>query len=150
MAGTGDFNKNKVEDAEVYFKPYNALFNTNYNLVINARKGIDTKIFYDILILSGLEKDRLADMFHISLKTIMRYTQANKTLDITASEQALKIVALFKKGVEVFGNLQIFRNWLAKPQYGLGRQIPFELMETSLGIDLITEELSRIEYGATA
>jgi putative toxin-antitoxin system antitoxin component (TIGR02293 family) len=141
---------NLIEDAEVYFRPYNPLFNTNYNLVINARKGMNTKIFYDILVLTGLEKDQLANMFHLSLKTIMRYTQANKNLDITTSEQALKIVALFKKGVDVFGSLAVFRNWLAKPQYGLGRQVPFQLMETSLGIDLITEELMRIEYGATA
>jgi putative toxin-antitoxin system antitoxin component (TIGR02293 family) len=141
---------NLIEDAEVYFRPYNPLFNTNYNLVINARKGMNTKIFYDILVLTGLEKDQLANMFHLSLKTIMRYTQANKNLDITTSEQALKIVALFKKGVDVFGSLAVFRNWLAKPQYGLGRQVPFQLMETSLGIDLISEELVRIEYGATA
>jgi putative toxin-antitoxin system antitoxin component (TIGR02293 family) len=150
MAGTGDFKNNLVEDAEVYYRAYNPMFNTNYNLVINARKGVDTKIFYDILVLSGLEKDRLANMFHLSLKTIMRYSQSNKNLDMTTSEQALKIVALFKKGNDVFGSLQIFRNWLAKPQFGLGRQVPFQLMETSLGIDLISDELSRIEYGATA
>jgi putative toxin-antitoxin system antitoxin component (TIGR02293 family) len=150
MTGTGDFKNNLVEDAEVYFRPYNTMFNTNYNLVVSARKGVDTKIFYDILVMSGLEKDRLANMFHLSLKTIMRYSQANKNLDITTSEQALKIMALFKKGNDIFGNLAGFRNWLAKPQYGLGRQIPFQLMETSLGIDLISEELSRIEYGATA
>jgi putative toxin-antitoxin system antitoxin component (TIGR02293 family) len=150
MAGTGDFKNNLVEDAEVYYRAYNPMFNTNYNLVINARKGVDTKIFYDILVLSGLEKDRLANMFHLSLKTIMRYSQSNKNLDMTTSEQALKIVALFKKGNDVFGSLQIFRNWLAKPQFGLGRQVPFQLMESSLGIDLISDELSRIEYGATA
>lgn len=147
MTGTGDFKNNVVED---YFLPYNSLYKSDYSLVVNARKGVGTQIFYDILVLSGLEKDRLANMFHLSLKTIMRYAQANKNLDITTSEQALKIMALFKKGTELFGDLQIFRNWLAKPQYGLGRQIPFELMETSLGIDLISEELSRIEYGATA
>jgi putative toxin-antitoxin system antitoxin component (TIGR02293 family) len=150
MIKKGSVQNNLIEDAEVYFRPYNPLFNTNYNLVINARKGMNTKIFYDILVLTGLEKDQLANMFHLSLKTIMRYTQANKNLDITTSEQALKIVALFKKGVDVFGSLAVFRNWLAKPQYGLGRQVPFQLMETSLGIDLITEELMRIEYGATA
>lgn len=150
MTGTGDFQNNMMEDAEVLFRPYNSLYNTNYNLLINARKGLNTKIFYDILVLSGLEKDRLANIFHISLKTIMRYTQSNKVLDNTTSEQALKIMALFKKGLDVFGDLQGFRNWLSKPQYGLGRQVPYQLMETSLGIDLITEELLRIEYGATA
>lgn len=143
-------SKNVVKDAELYFQPYNPYFSSNYNMVISARKGLHTKIFYDILVLSGLEKIQLADIFHISLKTITRYTQSNKVLDMTTSEQALKIMALLKKGLEIFGDLEVLRNWLSKPQFGLGMQTPFQLMETSLGIDLISEELMRIEYGATA
>jgi putative toxin-antitoxin system antitoxin component (TIGR02293 family) len=139
-----------LNEPEAYYGSYRPMVKNSYNLLINARRGVDTKIFYDIVLLSGLEKDRLAAMFHLSLKTIMRYTQANKPLDTPTGEQALKIMALFQKGTEIFGDLRALRSWLAKPQYGLGQQIPFELMESSLGIDLVSEELSRIEYGATA
>ena len=57
---------------------------------------------------------------------------------------------LFKKGNEIFGELEAFRRWIMKPAYGLGWEVPSELMETSGGIELIMEELYRIEFGATA
>jgi putative toxin-antitoxin system antitoxin component (TIGR02293 family) len=144
------FESNVLNDAEVVYQRYNPSIQDKYNIVLNARNGLSTKAFYDIVMLTGIKKEELAEIFNTTMKTIMRYTQADKTMDITNSEQALKIIALFKQGNELFGDIQSFRNWLAKPQYGLGRQIPFQLMHTSLGIDLISEELSRIEYGANA
>ncbi len=144
------FENNILNEPEMVFKRYNPQMQDKFNIILNARNGLNTKAFYDIVMLTGIKKEELADIFHTTMKTIMRYTQANKNLDITTSEQALKIIALFKQGNELFGNLQSFRNWLAKPQYGLGQLIPFQLLETSSGIDLVSEELSRIEYGATA
>jgi putative toxin-antitoxin system antitoxin component (TIGR02293 family) len=144
-------NNNLIaSEPEMLYQRYSPQMQDKYNIVLNARNGLSTKAFYDIVMLTGIKKEELAEIFHTTMKTILRYTQANKNLDITTSEQALKIIALFKQGNALFGNLQSFRNWLSKPQFGLGRQIPFQLLETSTGIDLIAEELTRIEYGATA
>ncbi len=144
------FENYMLNEPEMVYNRYDSQMQDKFNIVLNARNGLSTKAFYDIVMLTGIKKEELAEIFHTTMKTIMRYTQTNKNLDITSSEQALKIISLFKQGNELFGDLQLFRNWLAKPQYGLGRQIPFQLLETSSGIDLISEELSRIEYGATA
>lgn len=144
------FEANILNEPEMVYQRYNPSIQDKYNIVLNARNGLSTKAFYDIVMLTGIKKEELAEIFHTTMKTIMRYTQSEKNLDITASEQALKIIALFKQGNELFGDIQSFRNWLAKPQYGLGRLIPFQLLQTSSGIDLISDELSRIEYGATA
>jgi putative toxin-antitoxin system antitoxin component (TIGR02293 family) len=144
------FENNLLSEPEMVYHRYNPQMQDKFNIVLNARNGLSTKAFYDIVMLTGIKKEELAEIFHTTMKTIMRYTQANKNLDITTSEQALKIIALFKQGNELFGNLQSFRNWLSKPQFGLGKQIPMLLLETITGIDLISEELSRIEYGATA
>jgi putative toxin-antitoxin system antitoxin component (TIGR02293 family) len=144
------FELNILNEPEMVYQRYNPSIQDKYNIVLSARNGLSTKAFYDIVMLTGIKKEELAEIFHTTMKTIMRYTQSEKNLDIIASEQALKIIALFKQGTELFGDIQSFRNWLVKPQYGLGRQIPFQLLQTSSGIDLISDELSRIEYGATA
>ena len=141
---------NILSEPEAVFIKYQPQMQDKFNIVLTARNGLSTKAFYDIVMLTGIKKEELAEIFHTTMKTIMRYTQANKNLDITTSEQALKIIALFKQGNALFGDIQSFRIWLTKPQYGLGWQIPLQLLETSSGIDLISEELSRIEYGATA
>ena len=57
---------------------------------------------------------------------------------------------MFRKGIRVFGNKESFIRWINKPAYGIGEIVPFEIINTSTGIDLIEDELSRIEFGATA
>ena len=84
------------------------------------------------------------------LKTINRYKQEKKKLNPRNSELILKLLALYSKGIEVFGKLESFNNWLMKPAFGIGNKTPFSLMNTSTGIDLIFEELIRIEYGDLA
>ena len=65
-------------------------------------------------------------------------------------EQVLKLLALARRGEDVFGSLPAFRRWLSKPAYGLGGQPPLALLQTSGGIDLVAEEVGRIAYGDLA
>jgi putative toxin-antitoxin system antitoxin component (TIGR02293 family) len=138
------------EEAAIYAK-YAPQIKGNISIVLNARKGLSANVLYDIILLTGFKKEQIATLFNTSAKTITRYTQEEgKNLDIVSSEHALKLIALFKKGTEIFGELEAFRRWIMKPAYGLGWEVPAELMETSGGIELIMEELYRIEFGATA
>lgn len=139
----------EVQEEAIYAK-YAPQIRGNISIVLNARKGLNASILYDIILLTGFKKEQIATLFNTSAKTITRYTQEGKNLDVVNSEHALKLIALFKKGNEIFGELEAFRRWIMKPAYGLGWEVPAELMETSGGIELIMEELYRIEFGATA
>jgi uncharacterized protein (DUF2384 family) len=66
------------------------------------------------------------------------------------SELILKLILLYKKGIEIFGNTESFNNWVSKPSFGLGSIVPYSLLNTTTGIDLIFEELVRIEFGDLA
>ncbi|MEM9829776.1 MAG: antitoxin Xre/MbcA/ParS toxin-binding domain-containing protein [Bacteroidota bacterium] len=133
------------------FSKYESTIKDDYAIVLNSLKGVKANVFFDLVSIAGLKKQQLADeIFRISLKTITRYQKDKKRLDPRNSELALKLIVLYKKGVEIFGETESFNRWLNKPSFGLGNQIPFQLMNTSTGIDLILEELVRIEYGATA
>jgi putative toxin-antitoxin system antitoxin component (TIGR02293 family) len=66
------------------------------------------------------------------------------------AEEVMDIVALFEKGTEVFGSEERFRLWMKQPAYGLGEQIPLDLLQKADGIELILDELIRIEYGDLA
>lgn len=119
-------------------------------LVLLALKGVPAKLFFDIADLTGYRREQLAEIFDTSLKTFQRYEREQKKLNPQDSEKVLKITALFQKGEQVFSSVDAFRRWMDKPAYGLGYQIPFELLHTSGGIDLIMDELIRIEYGDLA
>lgn len=119
-------------------------------LVLSALEGIPAARFFEIAEITGYKREQLAEVFDTSLKTFQRYEREQKKLNPQDSEKVLKIVALFQTGESVFGSAAAFRRWMDKPAYGLGNQIPFALLHTSGGIDLIMDELMRIEYGDLA
>jgi len=120
-------------------------------IVQSSLTGVGSSRFFDLADSTGLNREWLATHFlGLSLKTLQRYAQEKKTLSPRDSEAVLKIEALYKKGIEVFGNRDEFNSWLMEPAFGIGGQVPLELLSMSTGIDLIMDELYRIEFGATA
>jgi putative toxin-antitoxin system antitoxin component (TIGR02293 family) len=119
-------------------------------LVYNARSGMMPQIFNDLFEITGFNKEELSDYFNTSWKTISRYLVANKPLDAVISEHALRMISIYQKGFEIFEDLEVFRNWLDKENYGTAGIKPKELLKTPGGLQLVKEELFRIEFGATA
>lgn len=120
------------------------------SLVFSALKGVPAARFFEIADLTGYKREQLAEVFDTSLKTFQRYEREQKKLNPQDSEKVLKIMALFQAGKSVFGTADAFRRWMDKPAYGLGHQVPFDLLHTSGGIDLVLDEVLRIEYGDLA
>lgn len=118
-----------------------------FALVMQARTGVPAKTAFAVATLLQISPEELADLLHLTSKTLRTYRDANKRLAPAASEQVLKLLALAQQGGEVFGNAAAFRRWLGKPAYGLDNQLPLGLLQTSGGIDLVADEVSRIAYG---
>lgn len=142
-------HKNTLMVSDVAVK-YNAAESNSFNLVNQAQEGISVNAFFDLIEVSGLSNEELANLLDVSFKTIQRYQKEEKKLNALNSEQLLKMITLYQKAEEVFGEISSFNRWLRKPAHGLGGQHPLKLMQTPGGIDLIYDELMRIEYGALA
>jgi len=52
-------------------------------------------------------------------------------------------------GKEIFGSKKEFFKWLKTKNFALNNQKPIDLLDTYSGLNLIFEELKRIEFGAT-
>lgn len=142
--------KTKNQTHTSIFSRYESSIKDLFTIVVAARKGVNANAFFDVVSVSGIDRNKLADLMNVSLKTLLRYRQQNKKLNATKSERVLKLIALYKKGEEIFGSASEFHKWMEEPSYGLGNMVPFDLMHTSGGIDLINEELKRIEFGDLA
>jgi uncharacterized protein (DUF2384 family) len=57
---------------------------------------------------------------------------------------------LFKKGVEVFADTDNFIKWLSSDNISLGGVKPMIMLDTSFGVNMIKDELVRIEHGILA
>lgn len=62
------------------------------------------------------------------------------------SERIYELARLFGLGYEVFDSKEDFKKWLMTPSKTLGNKIPFELLDSSFGFEMVENEIIRIQY----
>ena len=139
--------ENKDKNIETILYKYTKFTDDKIGIVADASTGVYANAVYDLTKVSNYKKDFFAGILNISSKTLDRYGKSKKRLSPLNSEQVIKLFYLYKKGLDVFGSIESFNKWMERSSYGLSGYIPLKLLSTLSGIDLITEELSKIEYG---
>ncbi len=109
-------------------------------------RGVSYSVLTDFMKLSSLHIDVLADILHITSRTLRRQTD-KKLLSIPISEKLVELIRLYKWGHEVFGDTQIFNEWMHRRIRSLGYRVPIEIIDTSIGVEIVYNELSRLTYG---
>jgi putative toxin-antitoxin system antitoxin component (TIGR02293 family) len=87
----------------------------------------------------------IAPLLSINERTIQRYS-AQKVFGRAVSERIIRIALVVAKGEEVFGE-DPFRVWLKETNKALGGKTPLSLLASDFGIDMVLDELNRIEHG---
>lgn len=113
------------------------------------RKGLSRKSLDYLMKNTGISALEMSDILHITDRTLRRYTE-DTVLNPEQSERALEIARLYTRGIEVFESLESFKEWMGSSVMALGNKKPKEFLDTSLGIEILTEELGRIEHGIFA
>ncbi len=116
------------------------------SLVAIARKGVKSELFYDLATIIKMPEKNLAQIIHMSPRTVSNYREGKKSLDPVQSEHLLKLAALFEQGEELFGNVDEFNYWLRKPFWN-AREKPIDWLVTPGGVGLVMDELTRMAYG---
>lgn len=131
-------------------KKYRKLFLDDNSIITNAQQGVEISAVADFALLSGKSQKEIAELIHTTAKTFQNYSTGLKRLPTLQSELLLKLYALYDKGLGIFDGVASFNDWLHSPAFGLYNQIPEILLTTSTGINLVMDELIRIEYGDLA
>jgi putative toxin-antitoxin system antitoxin component (TIGR02293 family) len=116
-----------------------------FAIVFSARKGIKPKVFYDFADSIKMSEKNLAILLNLSSRTISNYKEQQKPLEPAQSEHLLKLIALFGKGEEIFGNVNEFNYWLQKSFWN-AKERPIDWLITPGGVDLIMDELDRLAH----
>ena len=119
--------------------------NASFNYMELIRSGIKSSSIASFLKHSNLSQKQLSKIIHLSERTLQR-NSPEKLLDLGASEKLIELCRLFHKGITVFNNKEKLLLWINRPN-PLNNQTPLELMETSLGMDIVLDELIKIEQG---
>ena len=138
------------EPMEVYYPTYTMIAYDKNNVLENL--AINSKILFNKVIeISGLTIKALAEnIFEITPKTFIKYKNNTTKIPSRIAELAIELNTLYLQGNLVFGNSNVFNDWLEKENAFFNNKKPSTFLNTSTGIHLIFEELKRLEFGATA
>ena len=109
-----------------------------------TREAVD--LLADVLDLSIGE---LTKYLHVSERTLQRY-KPEQELSAELSDRLVQLAKVYAKAVDVFEDEQIAVKWLKQPNRALGDTVPMEYLDNSSGIEIILDELIRIEHGVFA
>lgn len=119
-------------------------------LVSMVRQGVDYALFEKFSAQTPFSMAEWADYLHLSERTIQRYKKEQSAFEPSQSERILEIILLFKQGEQVFGKKEKFYTWLNAESVALGHIKPKDLLDSSFGINLLKDELIKIEHGILA
>ncbi len=119
-------------------------------LIHKIRAGVSFAIFEHIVRLSPFTSQDWSAFLHLSERSMQRYKKDQKNFDALQSEKIVEISRLYKRGLDVFGNKPKFDHWLELPSVALGGHSPKSFLDNSIGIQLLNNELGRIEHGVLA
>jgi len=119
------------------------------DLIDLSRKGVTKESLLYLAKFMGLPVRKMAALLPVTERTIQRYAP-KEHFDRVVSEYILHIAEVVARGMEVFEDNDSFMTWIDQPSTALGGQSPKSLLSSRFGIDMVLDELTRIEHGAAA
>ena len=121
----------------------------DFDLITIARKGFSKHILLDLAKRISLNIQELANILHISERTLQRYDD-DAIIKTEYAEKAVELARLYTRGEEVFGSIDKFKLWVKAPSLIFNGEAPVTILDTSAGFDMVFRELGRIEHGIFA
>ena len=90
----------------------------------------------------------VAKVLGVSTRTLRRQTEApEKQMPADLASKAWLFAETLAKATEVFGGKEPAEQWMSRPAMGLSGQRPIDLLQTVQGAELVSDFLTRLEYG---
>lgn len=98
----------------------------------------------------GYTQEESSELLETNSSTISRWKNSDKPVDIgkLRSKVVLDIDEIVSKGVRIFGNEQLFQEWLNTSNYILGDVRPVELLKNVYSLELVEDTLDALSWGS--
>lgn len=119
-----------------------------FSLIEQSKAGITMAELTALQQEMQLSTEQLAAVVHLTPRSLQGY-QPTSQLKPRIAERALALAQLYARGFELMG-AERFRRWMSREHLALGKRAPIGLLDTYFGIQLLLDELGRIEHGVLA
>ena len=111
-------------------------------LIDRIREGVKKTDWKQLIHFTGSTEKEFEHILPASISSMQKKTVYGKE----TSERIYELARLFGLGYEVFDSKEDFKKWLMTPSRTLGNKIPFELLDSSFGFEMVENEITRIQY----
>ncbi len=119
---------------------------TEMDLYELGKNGIPKKALLYLAKSINMPIKTLSAILHTTERTLQRKKDVD-LLNETISEHLLQLAEVYSRGEEVFDGIEAFQLWIESPDKALGDKKPLELLSSRYGIQMVLDELGRIEHG---
>ncbi|GAB4026044.1 type II RES/Xre toxin-antitoxin system antitoxin [Spirosoma gilvum] len=119
---------------------------TPLQLIDRSRQGLAGPETSRVAGLLGVTDKEMARLLNQSVATFHRQVKTTH-LDAPTSERLLLLTRLAVYGEAVFQDKGKFTRWLRRPLRLLENRSPLDLLDSSVGVQLVEDLLGRIDYG---
>lgn len=119
------------------------------DLIALSRKGVPKEALVHLAHFLSCTLHDVADLLPVTERTLQRYTP-QQALNRVVSEHVLQLAEVAAKGVEVFADKAALLAWLHHPNTALARHTPLSLLSSRFGVEMVLDELGRLEHGVVA
>ncbi|MBO9203978.1 MULTISPECIES: type II RES/Xre toxin-antitoxin system antitoxin [Niastella] len=127
-------------------RPFNFESLTSHYKIGIVKNGISKKQLEAIKSETDLDYNTLSVLLSVSRTTLIK-KKGEEKFDRSTSERIMYLAEVLDYGREVFENRDNFNRWIREPSWSLGGKAPLDMLDTLYGIEEVTKELGRIEYG---
>ena len=132
-----------------FFVPYETYFKSPLAKLGAIKQGLQSAAITDLIRVTGATQIDVAKWLDITEPTLRKHIQGSRDLNQGLSEHIIQLFELFNKGLDTFGTLDEFKSWLKHYNPGIDA-VPFDLLDTITGINIVITQLIRIDYGVLA
>lgn len=111
-------------------------------LIDRIRVGVKKSEWKELIQFTNSTEKEFEHILPASISSMQKRAVYGKEI----SERIYELARLFGLGYEVFDSKEDFKKWLLTPSITLGNKIPFELLDSSFGFEMIENEIIRIQY----
>src|SRR6201985_3709022 len=103
-------------------------FSSDQDILQLTRDGLPKRILLSLAKKISLTIQELANIMHISERTLQRYDD-NAIIKTEYAEKAIELARLYARGEEVFGSMDNFKTWIKTPSHIFNNATPLSLLD---------------------
>jgi putative toxin-antitoxin system antitoxin component (TIGR02293 family) len=119
---------------------------SDMDLINLSRHGVRKSSLRSLAGYLGVTMEKMSGLVHSSHRNIQRKDE-DELLDTLKTEKVLELAAFIKRGIDVIGTEDAFKEWVHSPLLALGNRKPIEFLDTTFGIQMVLKVLGRLEQG---